>query len=128
MYISMYYNLCIYLCTAYGFQSYSEPFHVWVWYEYWCLSMTRMIRMARTMPIARAVWKRMLRILYPIYGKQVYTWGFVRWGRLAEELQNYEKAYVDFLLLSDGRHVLEVSYTTTFCCLKETRSSLRYLL
>ena len=79
-------------------------------------------------PIARVVWKRMLRILYPIYGKQVYTWGFVRWGRLAEELQNYEKAYVDFLLLSDGRHVLEVSYTTTFCCLKETRSSLRYLL
>ena len=29
-------------------------------------------------PIARAVWKRMLRMLYPIYGKQVYTWGFVR--------------------------------------------------
>ena len=42
-------------------------------------------------PIARSVWKRMLRILYPIYGKQVYTWGFVRWGRLAEVIQNYEK-------------------------------------
>ena len=72
-------------------------------------------------PIARAVWKRMLRILYPIYGKQVYTWGFVRWGRLAEEIQNYERDYVDFLLLSDGRHVLEVSYTTTIRCLEEDK-------
>ena len=50
-----------------------------------------------------------LRILYPIYGKHVYTWVFVRWGRLAKEIQNYEKEYVDFLLLSDGRHVLEAS-------------------
>ena len=56
-------------------------------------------------PIARAVWKRMLRMLYPIYGRQVYTWGFVRWGRLAKEIQNYEKEYGEFLLLSDGRHV-----------------------
>ena len=29
-------------------------------------------------PIPRAVWKIML---YHVYGKQVYTWGFVRWGR-----------------------------------------------
>ena len=42
----------------------------------------------------------MLRMLYPIYGKQVYTWGFVRWGRLAKEIQNYEKECVDFLLTS----------------------------
>ena len=80
-------------------------------------------------PIARAVWKRMLRMLYPIYGKHVYTWGFVRWGRLAKEIHNYEKKYVDFLLLFDGRHVLEVSYTTKIRCLEEdkvqsTRSSL----
>ena len=60
-------------------------------------------------PIARAVWKRMLRILYPIYGKHVYTWGFVRWGRLAEEIRHYETDFVDFLLLSDGRNVLEAS-------------------
>ena len=64
-------------------------------------------------PIATTIWKRMLRMLYPIYGKQVYTRVFVRWGRLAKEIQNYEKKYVYFLLLSDGRHVLEVSYTTT---------------
>ena len=63
----------------------------------------------------------MLRMLYPIYCKQVYTWGFVRWGRLAKEIQNYEKEYVDFLLLSDGRHVLEVSYTTTIRCLEEDK-------
>ena len=25
------------------------PFHVWVWYEYWRMSMARMVRMARTM-------------------------------------------------------------------------------
>ena len=66
-------------------------------------------------------WKIMLRVLYPIYGKQVYTWGFVRWGRLAEEIHNYEKEYVDFLLLSNGRHVLEVSYTTTIRCLEEDK-------
>ena len=28
-------------------------------------------------PIARAVWKRVLRVLYPVYGKHRYTWGFV---------------------------------------------------
>ena len=33
--------------------------------------------------IARALWKRMM---YPIYGKQVYTWGFVRWVKLAKEI------------------------------------------
>ena len=43
------YTVCIYLCIAYGFQSYSEPFHVWVWYEYWRMSMARMGRMVRTM-------------------------------------------------------------------------------
>ena len=59
--------------------------------------------------------------LYLIYGKHVYAWGFVRWGRLAKEIQNYEKEYVDFLLLSDGRHVLEVSYTTTIRCLEEDK-------
>ena len=69
-----------------------------------------------TCPIARAIWKRMLRILYPIYGKQVYTW-----ERLAKEIQNYEKVYVDFLLLFEGRHVLEVSYPTTIRCLEEDK-------
>ena len=33
----------------------------------------------------------------------------------------YENEYVDFLLLSDGRHVLEVSYTTTIRCLEEDK-------
>ena len=42
-------------------------------------------------PIAREVWKRVLRILYLVYGKQMYTWGSVRRGRLAKEIQNYEK-------------------------------------
>ena len=32
----------------------------------------------------------------------MYMWGFVRWGRLVEEMQNYEKDRVDFLFLSDG--------------------------
>ena len=57
----------------------------------------------------------MLRILYPIYGKQVYTWGFVRWGRLVEEIQIYDKEYVELFLLSNGRHVFDVSYTTIRC-------------
>ena len=48
-------------------------------------------------PVARVVLKRMLRILYIIHGKQVYTWGFVRRGRLAKEIQNYENEYVDYL-------------------------------
>ena len=72
-------------------------------------------------PIARAIWKRMLRILNPIYGKQVYTWGFVRWGRLTEEIQNYERDCVDFLLLFDGRHILEASYTTPIHCFEEDK-------
>ena len=72
-------------------------------------------------PIAIAVWKRMLRILYHVYGNQVYTWGFVRWGRLADEIQNYEKECLEFLLLSDGRQVLDVSNTTTIGCLVENR-------
>ena len=63
----------------------------------------------------------MLRMLYPIYGKQVCTWGFVRQGRLTNEIQNYEKENVYFLLLSDKRHVLEVSYTTTIPCLEEDK-------
>ena len=50
------------------------------------------------MSIATRNWKRMPRNLYLIYGKQVYTWNLVKWGRLAEEIQNYENEYVDFLL------------------------------
>ena len=46
-------------------------------------------------------------------------WGFVRWGRLAEEMQNYEKGCIDFFLLCDGRQVLDVSYATTIRCLVE---------
>ena len=61
----------------------------------------------------------MLRMLYPIYGRQVYTWGFVRWGRLAKEIQNYEKEYGEFLLLSDGRHVVEIFDITSIHCLEE---------
>ena len=72
-------------------------------------------------PIATTVWKRMLRNLYPIYGKHVYTWGFVRWRRLAEEMHNYEKRYADFLLLFDGRRVLEVSYPSKIHSLEENK-------
>ena len=36
-------------------------------------------------------------------------WGFVRWGKLAEEMHNYENGCVDFLLLSDGRQVYWMS-------------------
>ena len=43
------YTLCIYLCITYGFQSYLETFRVWVWYEYWRMSIARMGRMVRTM-------------------------------------------------------------------------------
>ena len=70
-------------------------------------------------PIARVVWKRMLRMLYPIYGRHLYTWGFVRWGRLAKEIQNYEKEYGEFLLLSDGRHVVEIFDITSIHCLEQ---------
>ena len=63
----------------------------------------------------------MLRMLYHVYGKQIYTWCFVRWGRLAEEKLNYEKECVDFLLLCDGRQVLDVSYATTIGCLVEDK-------
>ena len=52
-------------------------------------------------PIARAIWKIMLRFLYPVYGKQICTWGSVRWGRLVEEIHNYEKECAYFLLLFD---------------------------
>ena len=72
-------------------------------------------------PIAIAVWKRMLRMLHLIYGKRVYKWGFVRWGRFAKEIQNYENKYIDFLILSYGRNILEFSYTTTICCLEEDK-------
>ena len=41
------------------------------------------------------------------------------WGRLAKEIQNYEKEYGEFLLLSDGRHVLEISNITSVHCLEE---------
>ena len=61
----------------------------------------------------------MLRILYPVYGKQMYMWGFVRWGGLVEEIHNDEEECVDFLLLYDGRQGLDVSYATTICCLVE---------
>ena len=93
------------------------------WFKRWYLWFSHWIGLPCFMicPIARVVWKRMLRMLYSIYGKQVYTWGFVTWGRLAQEIQNYEKEYVDFLLLSVGRHVLEVSYTTRIHCLKEDK-------
>ena len=40
---------------------------------------------------------------------------------MTKEIQNCEKEYVDFLLLFDGRHVLEVSYTTTIHCLEEDK-------
>ena len=43
------YTLCIYLFITYGFQSYSESFHVWEWYKYWRMSMAQMGRMVRTM-------------------------------------------------------------------------------
>ena len=29
------------------------------------------------------------------YPFMLYTWGFVRWGRLAKEIHNYEKEYVE---------------------------------
>ena len=51
----------------------------------------------------------------------LHLWDFVRWGRLAEEIQNYEKEYVDFLFLSDGRYVLEVPYTIPIHCLEEDK-------
>ena len=38
-----------------------------------------------------------------------------------EEIQNYERDCVDFLLLSNGRHVLEASYTTPIHCLEEDK-------
>ena len=52
---------------------------------------------------------------------------------MAEEIQNYEYECVDFLLLSNGRHVLDVSYNTTIHCLVEdkvwsTISSLVWLM
>ena len=37
-------------------------------------------------PIASAIWNIMLRILYLVYGKQMYTWGFVGWGKRVEEI------------------------------------------
>ena len=44
-------------------------------------------------------------ITYPVYGKQMYTWGLVRWGRLAEEIQNCEKKLlILFFSLMEGRH------------------------
>ena len=58
-------------------------------------------------------------MLYPIYGRQVYTWGFVRWGRLAKEIQHYEKEYGEFLLLSNGRHVVEIFDITSINCLEK---------
>ena len=45
----------------------------------------------------------------------------MKWRRLVEEIQNYEREYVNFLPLSNGRHVLEVSYTTTIRCLEEDK-------
>ena len=45
----------------------------------------------------------MARIVYLVYDKHMYMRGFVRWGRLVKEIQNYEKECVDFLLLSNGR-------------------------
>ena len=59
--------------------------------------------------------------MYLVYGKQMYTWGFVRWGRFAEEIHNYENECVDFLILSDGRQILDISYATTICCLVENK-------
>ena len=47
--------------------------------------------------------------------------GFVRWGRLAKEIHNYERDCVDFLLLSNRIHVLVVSYTTPIRCLEEDK-------
>ena len=38
---------------------------------------------------------------------------------MAKEIQNYEKEYGEFLLLSDGRHVLEISDITSVQCLEE---------
>ena len=60
-------------------------------------------------------------ITYPVYGKQMYTWGLVRWGRLAEEIQKYKKECVDFFLLFDGREALDVSYATPIGCLVEDK-------
>ena len=41
------------------------------------------------------------------------------WGRLAKEIQNYEKEYGEFLLVSDGKHLLEISDITSVHCLQE---------
>ena len=78
-------------------------------------------------PIARAVWKRMLRMLYPIYGKHVYTLGFLRWGRLAKEIHNYEE-YVDFFSFPMEDMYWRTLILQQFVVWKRTRSSLRYLL
>ena len=44
----------------------------------------------------------------------------MRWEKLAEEIHNYKKEYVDLnMLLSDGRHVLEVSHPSTIHCFEE---------
>ena len=51
----------------------------------------------------------------------MHTWGFMRRGRLVEELQIYEKECVDFLILSSGRQILDVSYATTIRCLVEDK-------
>mgnify|MGYP006962893981 FL=1 len=45
----------------------------------------------------------------------------VQWGRFAEEIQNYEYECLDFLIVSDGRQVLHVSYVTTIRCLVEDK-------
>ena len=47
--------------------------------------------------------------------------GFCEMGWLAKERHNSEKDGVDFCLLSDGRQVLDVSYTTTIHCLVEDK-------
>ena len=38
----------------------------------------------------------MLRILYLVYGNQVCTWGFVRWGRLAEDYRIMKRSVLIF--------------------------------
>ena len=44
------------------------------------------------------------------------------WKKMvSQQIQNYKKEYVDFLLLSHGRYVLEVSYTTIIYCLEEDK-------
>ena len=65
------YIVCIYQCIMYGFQLYLEPFQVWVWYKYWCMSMTRMGRWIEVCPQHEIV---VMWLYYNLWGVVLAWW------------------------------------------------------